>query len=248
MKTKTLSILFALVMVLSMSVGVFAQDFTETWDENTVLTIFNDVDMVFPDLFADIDSNFLWDNGPQPFPGKLPTTVNDKGETVPVAKAPMEPLGDYQFDPNGNMIVDANGRAIPVPYQPKFTFDPCGDGLIEFSVELTKMAFEQAPIADYYYGDPNVTYITDIDATLTGLDAIQAGGTTSYELGLKKCDSRGGEGCSSISYRRNSDGTFTGKIKGYLTVPRGYVLRGGETVQLDIYFTDYFIVLRYSLL
>ncbi len=40
MKTKTLSILFALVMVLSMSVGVFAQDFTETWDENTVLIQF----------------------------------------------------------------------------------------------------------------------------------------------------------------------------------------------------------------
>ena len=60
MKTKTFSILFALVMILSLSVGVFAQDFDETWDENTVLTVFNDIDMVFPDLFADIDSNFLW--------------------------------------------------------------------------------------------------------------------------------------------------------------------------------------------
>ena len=78
MKTKTLSILFALVMVLSMSVGVFAQDFTETWDENTVLTIFSDVDMVFPDLFADIDSNFLWEDGPKPFPNALPTGPDGK--------------------------------------------------------------------------------------------------------------------------------------------------------------------------
>jgi hypothetical protein len=234
MKTKTLSILFALVMVLSMSVGVFAQDFTETWDENTVLTIFSDVDMVFPDLFADIDSNFLWDNGPQPFPGKLPTTVNDKGETVPVAKAPLEG-GEYQFDEDGNMIVDNNGRAVLAAYEPKFTFDPCGDGLIEFSVELTKMDFEQAPVANYYYGDPNVTYFTDIDAfMITGL------GAEPIELGLKKCDSRGGEGCSSLSFRRNSDGTFTGKLKGYLTVPYGIVLQGNETVQMDIYFTDYF--------
>ena len=56
MKTKTFSILFALVMVLSMAVGVFADaDFTETWDENTVLTVFNDLDMYFPDMFADAE-------------------------------------------------------------------------------------------------------------------------------------------------------------------------------------------------
>ena len=39
MKTKTLSILFALVMILSMSVGVFAQDtFDDTWDEIKTIT------------------------------------------------------------------------------------------------------------------------------------------------------------------------------------------------------------------
>ena len=242
MKTKTLSILFALVMVLSMSVGVFAQDFTETWDENTVLTIFSDVDMVFPDLFADIDSNFLWDNGPQPFPNALPMTTNDHGEQVPVAKAPLE-SGEYNFDANGNRIPDptdpTGNRALVTPYQPKFEYDPCGDGLIEFSVELTKMAFDQAalPGVDYYYGDPNVTYITDIDANMVLADG------SNFDLGLKKCDSRGGEGCSSISFRRNSDGTFTGKVKGYLTVPYGYVLTGTETVSMDIHFTDYFTAL-----
>lgn len=232
MKTKTLSILFALVMVLSMSVGVFAQDFTETWDENTVLTIFNDVDMVFPDLFADIDSNFLWDNGPQPFPNALPTGPDGK----PVAKAPLE-FGQYDLDEDGNMVLDEEGRAALKAYEPKFEYDPCGDGLIEFSVELTKMDFEQAPIANYYYGDPNVTYISDIDAELvtTNGDVL--------ELGLKKCDSRGGEGCSSISFRRNNDGTFTGKVKGYLTVPYGYVLQGNEPVNMSIDFTTYFTAL-----
>ncbi len=132
------------------------------------------------------------------------------------------------------MVVDNTGRAVLTAYEPKFTFDPCGDGLIEFSVELTKMDFEQAPVANYYYGDPNVTYFTDIDAFMT-----TAGGED-IKLGLKKCDSRGGDGCSSLSFRRNSDGTFTGKLKGYLTVPRGYVIQGGEPVWMDIYFTDYF--------
>ena len=235
MKTKTLSILFALVMVLSMSVGVFAQDFTETWDENTVLTIFSDVDMVFPDLFADIDSNFLWDDGPQPFPGRLPTTVNDKGETVPVAKAPLEE-GEYRFGPSGELIYSETDpyRAALKPYSGKFTYDPCGDGLIEFSVELTKMDFEQAPVANYYYGDPNVTYITDIDAHMIGT------GGELIELGLKKCDSRGGEGCSSISFRKNSNGTYTGKLKGYLTVPYGHVIQENESIEMKISFTDYF--------
>ena len=232
MKTKTLSILFALVMVLSMSVGVFAQDFTETWDENTVLTIFNDVDMVFPDLFADIDSNFLWDNGPQPFPNALPTGPDGK----PVAKAPLE-FDQYDLDEDGNMVFDEEGRAALKPYEPKFEFDPCGDGLIEFSVELTKMDFEQAPVANYYYGDPNVTYISDIDAELVTVDGDV------LELGLKKCDSRGGEGCSSISFRKNNDGTFTGKVKGYLTVPYGYVLQGNEPVSMSIDFTTYFTAL-----
>ena len=45
MKKKSLILLFALALVLSMTAGVLAQDFSQTWDEATVLTVFNDLDM-----------------------------------------------------------------------------------------------------------------------------------------------------------------------------------------------------------
>ena len=112
MKTKTFAILFALVMVLSMAVGVFAQDFTETWDENTVLTVFNDLDIYFPDMFADDDSDFLWvDNGPADFPKEFP-----KSGDAYNAKAPIE-------EDTAEMTA---------------SFDPCGDGLIKYDVTVTK--------------------------------------------------------------------------------------------------------------
>ena len=152
MKTKTFSILFALVMILSLSVGVFAQDFDETWDENTVLTVFNDLNMVFPDLFADIDSNFLWsESGPRPFTSNFPTTTGSDGKETPIAKAPLAD-GYYSLDEDGNVIVDENG--IPVSsgyYEGKFTFDPCGDGLIKFETTLFKMDMEDARNQGYYY-------------------------------------------------------------------------------------------------
>ena len=89
MKLKTFAVLFALVMVLSMAVGVFADaDFTETWDENTVLTVFNDLDMYFPDMFADEDSDFIWtDNGPSGFPSEFPKVEGKSADVV--AKAPI---------------------------------------------------------------------------------------------------------------------------------------------------------------
>ena len=66
MKTKTFSILFALVMILSLSVGVFAQDFEETWDENTVLQVFSDMNLLFPDMFEDEDSDYIWVESDEP--------------------------------------------------------------------------------------------------------------------------------------------------------------------------------------
>ena len=137
MKTKTFSILFALVMILSVSAGVFAGDFDETWDENTVLTVFNDLDMVFPDMFADIDSNFLWveSSSADDFPGSFPKS----GDSY-AAKAPID-----------NIIPGS------------FTYDPCGDGLIKFEVTLEKADKDSYT---GYYGDSNTTYIRNITATL----------------------------------------------------------------------------------
>lgn len=143
MKTKTLSILFALVMVLSMSVGVFAQDFTETWDENTVLTIFNDVDMVFPDLFAAEDSDFLWVDGPGSYPSDFGSHKKDDGSFI--AKAPIAP--------QPNTVKES-----------KFEYDPCGDGLIKFSVTLNKdmnsktYQNQNPPVWANKYGPEKVTY------------------------------------------------------------------------------------------
>ena len=68
MKEKSIFVLFALALALSITVGVPAQDFSQTWDETTVLTIFNDFGMAFPDMFADEDSDYIWtDSGPKDF-------------------------------------------------------------------------------------------------------------------------------------------------------------------------------------
>ena len=133
MKTKTFAILFALAMVLSMAVGVFAQDFSETWDENTVLTVFNDLDMYFPDMFADEDSDFLWtDNGPADYPNEF--------SNKSVAKA---------------VVTESNADL-------EATYDPCGDGLIKYDLTITKMGKEAAETAGYYYGDSNTIHIRKI--------------------------------------------------------------------------------------
>lgn len=215
MKTKTFAILFALVMVLSMAVGVFAQDFTETWDENTVLTVFNDFEMVFPDMFADEDSDFLWtDNGPADFPSEF--------ETKGVAKAPIE----------DSAVVEA-------------TYDPCGDGLIKYDVTINKMHAAEAESIPLYYGDRNTTYIRDIDAYLT---ISQSGGSSaSFKLGIKTCESTGGDGCHSVTFKKTADGKYQAHLKGYLTVPEAIImspdLADSYTLDMGIYYSTYMTAL-----
>ena len=211
MKTKTFAILFALAMVLSMAVGVYAQDFTETWDENTVLTVFNDLDMYFPDMFADVDSDFLWvDNGPKDYPSEF--------ETKAVAKAPIKDNAEFATA----------------------TFDPCGDGLIKYDLVIEKEAED-----DYtgsYYGDSNTTHIRDINATLT---VTETG--TSYSLGIKKCESTGGDGCHSVTFKKTKNDAgetvYQGHLKGYLTVPYGVVLSEDDTLEMSIDFSTYMTAL-----
>ena len=138
MKTKTLSIVFALVMVLSMSVGVFAQDFTETWDENTVLTVFSDMELYFPDMFANEDSDFLWADGPSAYPNAF----------GPDAKA---------VDPSELEEKAAMSRS---KWDAEFSYDPCGDGLIKFDVTLYR---QDSTVM--YKGDENTSYTRNIEAT-----------------------------------------------------------------------------------
>ena len=219
MKTKTFAILFALAMVLSMAVGVFAQDFTETWDENTVLTVFNDFEMVFPDMFADEDSDFIWtDNGPkafeQYFPGSEPKSV----DVAP--KAALEESAGYT-------TMEA-------------TYDPCGDGLIKYDVTVTKSApnsmMPWEDVQGYYYGDKNTTYIRDINAYLTVTP--QTGSSSTYKLGVKTCASTGGDDCHSVSFKKKGD-AYEAHLKGYLTVPDAIVLENvnapdSHTKQYDL--------------
>ena len=214
MKTKTFAVLFALVMVLSMAVGVFAQDFSETWDENTVLTVFNDLDMYFPDMFADVDSDFIWvDNGP----GDYPSEFANKS----VAKAPI----DYLYD-------------IP---EVEATYDPCGDGLIKYDMTITKMDHDTAFSEDLYYGEPNTTYVRDIEAYLTINPT--SGSSSTFKLGLKTCESTGGDGCHSVTFKKNGEA----HLKGYLTVPEAIIMAPyndtegpvNYTLQMGVYFSDY---------
>ena len=151
MKTKTLSILFALVMILSLSVGVFADAWDETWDEETVLTVFNDLDVIFPDLFADDDTDYLFVD--EDFSWNFPKDGDDyaaKGldfdEVAP--KAPIDPT-DFAMEA---------------------TFDPCGDGLIKFDVTIKKAADESGTVSQYY-GPSKITYIRDIVALVDGIPA-----------------------------------------------------------------------------
>ncbi len=224
MKTKTFAILFALVMVLSMAVGVFAQDFTETWDENTVLTVFNDLDMYFPDMFADEDSDFIWtESGPADFPANFPNAP----EKAVIAKAPID--------------TDIN---LP---EMEATYDPCGDGLIKYDVTIYKGHHDPSnpgyDLNGLYYGDKNTTYIRDIDAYLTVINKDN-GSSSSFKLGVKTCESTGGDGCHSVSFKKKSD-TYEAHLKGYLTVPYGIVMSPAQDykVEMNIDFSDYMTAL-----
>lgn len=132
MKTKTLSILFALVAILSMSVGVFATDFNETWDEETVLTVFSDMEIFFPDLFVDINSDFLWSDS------------------------------DVAIIPTFGKSADLEAKAPSMAAfkTMKATADPCGDGLIKIEVEIEKDG--SVPTTTPGYGAKNKTYLRDI--------------------------------------------------------------------------------------
>ncbi len=181
MKTKTLGILFALVMVLSMSVGVFAQDFSETWDEETVLTVFQDVDMLFPDLFADEDSDFLWVDGPASFP----STFGKNADGEYNAKAPIE-----------GVATDDEGVE-----KAEFTFDPCGDGLLKFEVTLKRQAWDSSfmPEGTVKYGPEKTSYIRNIKATVLSAPAS-----------VKKCTAKGEDNCTTIKFNKNGEAVIKG--------------------------------------
>ena len=211
MKTKSFSILFALLMALCMSAGVFAQDFTQTWDENTVLTLFNELGMYFPDMFAEEDSDFLWTENDAPdYPNSFPT-VSKGLEDELIAKAPVSDKTNLEV-----------------------TYDPCGDGLIQFDLTITKMTASDA--SAYYYGDSNTTYVRNL------LPKLTMDGTT-YDLGVKTCQSTGNDGCHSVTFKKQKSGDYEAHLKGYLTVPGALVLKSGAQVKMDLEFSTYMTAL-----
>ena len=211
MKKKSLILLFALAMVLSMTAGVPAQDFSQTWDEATVLTVFNDLGMYFPDMFADEDSDFLWaDDGFGSFEKDFPTVSKGLEEEV-VAKAPIDPS--------------------PSSINLEAKYDPCGDGMIEYDVTITKEHVSNTKPwqsdSGLYYGDKNTTYIRDINAYLN------ANGTN-YKLDVKKCKSTGGDECHSVTFKK-SGGLYQAHLKGFLTVPAEIVMTKDQTYTLQMF-------------
>ena len=216
MKTKTFSILFALVMILSLSVGAFAQDYTETWDENTILQVFSDLDLVFPDLFADIDSDFLWTEGTPSFPSAFPTA--DDGSYN--AKAPI---------------------ANATPYNGIFTYDPCGDGLIKYEFVLDRDPFvvgtDETPwTAVAKYGPERTSYIRNVKAQV-GDDTVAPW----HEAEVKKCTARGEDNCNIITFNRNGQA----KVTGYLYYPEVLTMAesGLVPVNMTVEFSNYFTAL-----
>ena len=145
MNKKYLAVLFALVMALSVSAGVFAQDpFAVTWDEETVLTVFNDVGLVFPDMFAPEDSDYLW--------------TEDDTETIPN-------FGSYAKDVSAEEVETEAKAAIANILSVKATADPCGDGLIKVEVEFNKNTTGSEMAG---YGPKNTTYIRNIYVNRNG--------------------------------------------------------------------------------
>ena len=213
MNTKTLSILFALVMVLSMSAGVFAQDFTETWDEETVLTVFNDLDIMFPDLFADIDSDFLFvDNDDV---AVIPSEFPMDGDEFAAKDLTLEDL-------EAKAPIDASGTA-----KMEASFSPCGDGLIKFDVTLQKAA-DESGTASNYYGPNNTTYIRSIAVTVDGAPAQ-----------IKKCSSTGGDNCRSVKF----NGKGVAHLTGYIYAPVVYAADATPAIEMTITHSTYMTAL-----
>ena len=145
MNKKCLAVLFALVMILSVSAGVFAQDpFAVTWDEDTVLTFFNDVNLVFPDMFAPEDSDYLW-------------TENDT-ETIPN-------FGTQAKDVSAEDIELEAKAPIQNTLKVTATADPCGDGLIKVEVEFNR---DDTGSGMAGYGPKNTTYLRNITVSWGG--------------------------------------------------------------------------------
>ena len=201
MKKKSLFLLFALVLTLSMTAGVLAQDFSQTWDEATVLTVFNDLDMYFPDMFADEDSDFIWaDDGFGSFEKDFPTVSKGLEEDEVAAKAAIA---------SSPISLDAS-------------YDPCGDGMIEYDVTITR-----DDAWGGYIGPKNVTYVRDINAYLT------VNGST-FKLDIKKCRSTGGDECHSVSFKK-SGGQYQAHLKGFLTVPNAIGMTSDKTYTLQMF-------------
>ena len=158
MNKKYLAVLFALVVSLSVSVGVFAQDpFAVTWDEETVLTVFNDVNLVFPDMFAPEDSDFLW--------------TEDDTETIPNFDLHAKDVSAEEVDLEAKtgifQILKVNAAA-----------DPCGDGLIKVDVEFSKDPAASGPKKTTYIRSINVkwgsNYLDIVKCESTGADSCRS--------------------------------------------------------------------------
>ena len=158
MNKKYLAVLLALVVSLSVSVGVFAQDpFAVTWDEETVLTFFNDVNLVFPDMFAPEDSDYLW--------------TEDDTETIPNFDLHAKDVSAEEVDLEAKTGI---GTILKV----KATADPCGDGLIKVDVEFSKDPAASGPKKTTYIRSIGVkwgsNYLDIVKCESTGADSCRS--------------------------------------------------------------------------
>ena len=198
MNKKCLAVLFALVTILSVSVGVFAQDpFAVTWDEETVLTFFNDVNLVFPDMFAPEDSDYLWTESDTEIIPNFETYAKDvSAEDIELeAKAPIASI----------LKVTA-------------TADPCGDGLIKIDVEFNR---DNTGSGMAGYGPKNKTYLRGITVTRGGKNLAIA---KCESTGADSCRSVkfNGKGVAKMTIYAYSDDVITGSSAGSVTVTLEY--------------------------
>lgn len=232
MKNKIFLFLSVLMMFLNIALGISAQVdedyFDETWSEETVLTIFSDMDLFFPDLFADDDSDYLWaDPDTAPYLFRFPVYYDPNGNEQFIAKAPIRE----------GIVLNEDGSHLKAAMSLKT--DPCGEGIIKYDVTLTKATHEEADAAGFYYGDENVTHIRSIYAYTEVADPV-TGDISFLRFDPISCKSTGGDDCRTVSFKRESDGVWRAHLKGELVNPHG-VLVGTENlgIRMVIDYSDY---------
>ncbi len=184
MKKLTLSVLLALVMILSITaLSVFAQE----WDENDVIDYLGTVE--------DWDSQLV-DGSNSSSEGNLPSGIsfndfNDVSKSV--SESDVADSGSDSY--TAKSFVAASGNAA------EGQFFPCGDGKLWIKITLNETTDTGSAAQP-----GGVTFIRSIKVTSIG------GTTLSSALSLKECRTKEGGSCKAVYFDGNGQAVMYGYV------------------------------------